>query len=279
MTFAELLGALLKENGTAQLISSRFVCAGSNVWQLPSRGREEVAPSGTSLMQVLDDWKCPWTHPPQEWQPIIREKLELLLAPALRERVSERQEEKLRRAGLLLHLRLMREILGAEQKWDSTGRDAVRAWLDDANSIQEADAYWVWGNFVGTNRATTAESVKTRIVAAEIDRGLTGVLTVSLVDWKDSVPLPPSGFVPHPDSFIFCLTESFAESFSNSRDYLERELGIWPENTVVEWSVRMEEPLAVLNGGSAGAAIALATGSLLARRHGDSRKSERSVPA
>lgn len=192
--------------------------------------------------------------------------------------------DKLVRLGLPLHYRLWRDKEtssvadsemqasgSTEESWESSGCYIAKEWMTQCDSeIDLAEAYWIWRGVLGKVHEVQPNPVTTRVVAVD-GIGMTGRLSVSLVDWKQHISFgvkpPKSGFVRSPMSFAYHLDESFCKSFSQAHIYLKSQK-IWADDWVVEWDFQLGPSGAPsLTGGSAGAAIALATGALLARQH------------
>ena len=185
------------------------------------------------------------------------------------EKYDWRRDEKVKRIGLPVHFRILRDTTeGSAQfrpSWNPEGRRIAEAWGVDVSA-----AAWLWKKLFHPESAKTGERASTRTIAVadnEPSRGAQGfsnVLTVAAISWRDDEP-PEHGFVPHPESFGFCLDPEFREAMFSCHQYLKEELGLWPEGVALEWNLEMKNRVPVLMGGSAGAAFALAAGSLLAR--------------
>ncbi len=182
--------------------------------------------------------------------------------------------EKVARIGFPLHLRLLRDLLppGRKLTWGNDGEAIASAWgLPD-----HAGCAWFWHRMFCPESIRVVETVSTRTIAVipagpgEPPDGMVGVLTVGLIEWPENVRPPASGYVPHPESFGFCLDNEFVRALANSHMYLAEKLRLWPHRAVIEWTLKMEDPncVPILAGGSAGAAMTLASGSLLAKRLG-----------
>jgi hypothetical protein len=134
-------------------------------------------------------------------------------------------------------------------------------------AIGAADAYWIWQHIAAPAAIERLNTVQTRIVLVRnSDEGVSATLTGSLVRWPQDIPPPPFRFVANPKSFGWIVEPTFVESFENTYRYLSKDVGIWPDDLVIEWNVS-DVTGPILSGGSAGAAIALVAGGLLARNH------------
>ena len=203
------------------------------------------------------------------------------------------QNDKLLRLGLPLHYRLWCDVTSSDSDkgnaadpcnpcWDSGANTIANLWIKECGvGLDLAEAYWMWRHILSQDPDKRTEPVTTRLVAVNSSKktdmdipSFTGQLSVSLVDWTQhqilGVTPPKSGFVRNPKSFAYCLDTPFSDSFVSTKNYLSNQ-EIWRNtNWVVEWDIQLGPPGApigvpTLTGGSAGAAIALATGSLLAR--------------
>lgn len=179
--------------------------------------------------------------------------------------------------GLPLHLRLLRDVQygeGPVDSWLAYGHPAASAWLNHYQGTHHslADTYWIARRIFEPESLRSISSVQTRLVAIGEKEGKVGRmahLKLSLFDWPKPAPEVEFGFVRHPSSFSYCIDEAFHAGLSNSWKYLSG-IGLAHAGVAIEWQLEMKdvknEATALLNGGSAGAAFALAAGSLLAKR-------------
>lgn len=284
MTLAALIRKLVDKDGLAQRIPAVVVSVDRDEAWGELCLRDEGGDSCSALQNAVSSWNLPWDKS-EEWQPRIRERLRLLLEPALRNAMQV-QEEKLRRVGLPLQFRLLRDVVGGNPAWDTHGNAIFASWVRDSDAPEEAEARWLWANFFERPLGRTSYTILTRIVVVTHDgnsgrdRGVMGTLELRIINWSfPKTTMPKTGFVPHPHSFVYCVDKEFREQLANVRTYLRSPaLDLWKPDTVMEWHIRVDEPLALLAGGSAGAAVALAAGSLLAKRLKDRERGKSKEP-
>jgi len=184
----------------------------------------------------------------------------------------------LNRLGLPLHYRLAHDR-GMDQ--DRVAQESIaRCWSVSipetaielsSLAIAAADAYWIWKHITAPGAIERLNTVQTRIVLVRNSNegkqeGVSATLTGSLVRWPQDVSPPRHSFVANPKSFGWIVEPTFVESFDNTYRYLSKDVGIWPDDLVIEWNVS-DVAGPILSGGSAGAAIALVAGGLLAKHH------------
>lgn len=202
-------------------------------------------------------------------------------------------DNMLQRLSIPLHFRLVHDTFDEKASAHIPWKEALACWSNwhpeqqlNANGnevpnfvpLTKTEVYWLWCHFFGTPTYLSSSPVTTRIVACVKGKeGILGRVKVQLAkrpsEMTDEMIKSTHGFVPHPGSFGHCMTRSFAESFKNCRDYYQNPdlwdgndgKGLWADDVLVEWRIWMDEPIDYLDGESAGAAIALAVGSLLAR--------------
>lgn len=175
-------------------------------------------------------------------------------------------ESVARRAGFLFHHELAaRETGDIGDAFRSRALEIVNLWIPEKD---RAEALWV------SHRLSHAEdnkknSVKTRLAATDSGKGMMGYLRAGL--FKD---LNHTGFRVHPQCFVLSRNGDFIKALDDASSYLS-SLKIWPSGVVIEWDIEISRdhfgsaPLNIttLQGGSAGAALGLTAGALLAREY------------
>jgi hypothetical protein len=179
-----------------------------------------------------------------------------------------RRKDKLARIGFPMHLRIVRDTTEGVTRstgWNPDGLRLAKAW-----GIDSSEAAWLWRHLFAPQLVKTDGKASTRIMAVAEDdspsrgaQGFSNVLTVATISWTDD-ERPEHGFVPHPESFGYCLDDEFRGALFKCHQYL-KHIGLWSDGIAVEWNLEMKRRTPVLTGGSAGAAFALVAGSLLAR--------------
>lgn len=201
------------------------------------------------------------------------------------------------RIGLPIHYRLAYELAQSGDResyepavgiWNellkkAAQNDLLEEAAQKSCEIPESEAYWLWQHISDPKSIQEIAKTNTRIVlvtrpGTRQQEGVFATLTMRLVRWP-SKPTPEHGFVPAPQSFGWIVRDEFARSFEATKAYLNNlvptkpnEPGIWPEDLALEWNVSGVSRGPILTGGSAGAAIALAAGSLLAKHYRDRSK-------
>lgn len=190
--------------------------------------------------------------------------------------------DKLRRLGISIQLAAMLRT-GSSYSVNALVGEWNKA-VGMASKVDDeflAEAFWIEQYISGSHASppitcpsgNTDYSVTTKFVtvstAAERkgNPGSLNTLTVTLYRKPKGMPAMRWGFVRNPQSFSFFLDdpkEPFSVAFQNSYLYL-KTLGIWPDDLIVEWNIKPPESLPGLSGASAGGAIAIATGNILAR--------------
>lgn len=201
---------------------------------------------------------------------------------------NSRLQDALCRLGMALHFVLLRDQLAerstASESWTDVVRPAWQAWNGSVAPMPEIEAFWLWQNVAGTTSdfALVGYSVMTNVVVVErsgSQEGSIGRLSLRLL--TTGSPDSLTGFVRTPRSFQYLLDKEFESSFANTYRYFTTDTGgggldIWPGGIAVEWDIAFNvsnefDASPLLAGASAGGAIAIATGSLLARYYLDQR--------
>ena len=228
----------------------------------------ESAETGRMLQKWIGDAN---KVSPDKWGGLIKERLQYSLIDEMQEQERQGMPKVARdlipgRLGLPLHYRFARGA-GNPGDW-SLGKSIAEFWA----SSGDADAFWLWLHVFGRSPVNPPGSVNTNVVLVVAGTGVMSTLTLSLVRWPEKgAKMPDNGFVASPKSFGWIVEPDFQASFTNSHRYLRDELGIWPDNLALEWNIRIADTGAevdyppVLGGGSAGGAIAVAAGALLAK--------------
>lgn len=186
--------------------------------------------------------------------------------------------------GLALHYRFAKDS-GLAECWPHA-RAIADAWIDGPGGkepsprpISSENSRWLWRNIERTGIADPRPFLRTGIVVVDQDgEGHVAQLVVSLIE-TDALPAGVEalqGFVPAPGAMALVLDARFQDAFEAARAFA-RGLGVWEPGVAVEWDIefmgqaepsrRTGSPVIMLTGGSAGAAIGLATACLLSRRH------------
>lgn len=202
-------------------------------------------------------------------------------------------QDKLRRIGIAVHLRTLidsnatYDLRALVTEWN---RKVGKAEVGNAESEYDskhdnflAEAFWMEKHIASNRQGHVLANefhdgkytavTKFATVSNNHDKnpnpGSLNTLVVKLYARPAEMPAPKWGFVRTPASFAFFLDDQddpFSPAFANVCTYLET-LNIWRPNLIVEWDIKpsADNPVPELNGPSAGAAIALATGNILAR--------------
>lgn len=185
-------------------------------------------------------------------------------------------DQKLARIGLPLNYLLLRDMAYKEESPDlewEIARSIANEWGYEKGGqgpLSLAEAWWMWEHIFHLDEIKLKridKPVQIRVVAVSGQEGRIGTLSLSCIDWPEDAPKPAYGFVPHPESFVYCQDEEFRAAFTASHAYLVSQHVWQPDNIVLEWNISLQgSPVASLHGGSIGAALALAAGALLARQ-------------
>lgn len=90
-------------------------------------------------------------------------------------------------------------------------------------------------------------------------RGVSATLQLDLMEEGSGVAYPAA------ENCLVPVDESFLKSLVNVREFL-RQAGLWDETCDIRWTIRSQQPVTLLRGGSLGSAFALGIGELVARQ-------------